>query len=487
MKLRAGPKPDPHGEPLDLSGLPTERGQRACAFIERYCRIPKGVGALEPVRLRPWQREITEGLFRAGVTQGLVSCGRGNSKTTTAGMWATYAAYGDGVEGARVYVVAATMEQAALTFATVRRMVELSPELAGLSQIHQQKIVIPSTDSVIAPLPATANNLLGRDPSFVVVDELAVVPDDVYSSMALGLGKRENSLLVAISTAPVSPDSAMWRLRELGLSDSDPAFYFKEFAAPAGCAVDDESVWAAANPALDDFLSRQALRSNLRTCREAEFRRYRLNQVVEDVGAWLEFGMWERLAQPQEVPAGARIVAGFDGSTSGDSTAIVCATLDPEPYVFVWGLWSAPEGPQGKDWRVPRGEVSEAVRALYDRFSVAELACDPAWWRSEIEQWSLLYPGVVEFPFHSVSRAAPATGRAYSAIKQGLLTHDGNPELARHFRNATVRESSQGAVIQKFHKDSPRHVDLAVATVIALDRAAFHLSQPTKRRRVVAF
>lgn len=485
--MRAGPKPDPHGEPLDLSSLPTERGDRSVEFIERYCRIPRGKNALELVKLRDWQKEITRGVWRDETSQALVSMGRGNSKSTTAAMWSTYAAFGDEVEGARVYIVAATMEQAALTFQSVRRMIELDQRLADLSQIHQQKIVIPHSDSIIAPLPATANNLLGRDPSFVVVDELAVVDDEVFESMSLALGKRERSKLVAISTAPVNEDSAMWRLRELGLANSEPSFYFREWSAPAGCAVDDEDAWAAANPALGDFLSLDALRSTLKTSRESQWRRYRLNQVTEDVGAWLELGMWNALSSSRTIPRGSRVVGGFDGSTSGDATGILICSVEEVPHCEVYALWEAPTDPRrAEGWRVPRSEVSEAVRALYETYDVVELACDPAWWRSEIEAWSVAYPNVVEFPFHSVARAAPACGRAYAAIKSGRLSHDGDANLARHLRNCVVRETPQGVVIQKYHRNSIHHIDLATALVIALDRVAWHIRQPTKRRRVVA-
>lgn len=482
--MRAGPKRDPQGEPLDLSGLPAERGRRSCAFIEEFVKVPRGVGALAPVKLRPWQREITEGVWRNETNQALVSIARANGKTTLSGAWSVYAAYGDEVEGARVYIVAATLEQANLTFQTARRMVELDERLAGLSQIHQQKIVIPSTDSIIQPLAATANNLLGRDPSFVVVDELAVVDDEVFENMAMALGKRERSKLVAISTSPVNEDSAMWRLRELGLENSEPSFYFREFSAPDGCAVDDEEAWASANPALDDFLSRSALRSTLKTCRESQFRRYRLNQVTEDIGQWLEFGLWNSLTSSRTIPPNSRVVAGFDGSISGDSTGIVIATVEEVPHVAVYALW---ENNGVKDWRVPRHEVTEAVKALYAQYDVVELVCDPAWWRSEIEQWALVYPGVIEFPFHSVARSAPACNRAYAQIKSQRLTHDGDTSLAQHLRNCVVRETPQGFVIQKVHKDSQKHIDLAVCLVMALDRIAFHLSQPVKRRRVMAF
>ena len=73
--------------------------------------------------------------------------------------------------------------------------------------------------------------------------------------MAARAGKREQSLLLAISTPPKTgqDDSVMRRLVDHGREHVDPSFFFREFAAPAGCADDDEQAWKMANPALDDF------------------------------------------------------------------------------------------------------------------------------------------------------------------------------------------------------------------------------------------
>jgi phage terminase large subunit-like protein len=97
-----------------------------------------------------------------------------------------------------------------------------------------------------------------------------------------------------------------------GREQNDPSFYFAEFAAPAGCRVDDEGAWAVANPALDDFLHRDALRATLPPkMREAAFRRYRLGQWVAVDDAWLPDGVWNTCADPtRSIDDGARVGRG---------------------------------------------------------------------------------------------------------------------------------------------------------------------------------
>ena len=54
---------------------------------------------------------------------------------------------------------------------------------------------------------------------------------------------------------------------------------------------------------------------------------------------------------------------------------------------------------------------------------------------------------------------------------EGTLSHDGNAALARHVANCRTRDTRYGRVITKDHKDSPHKIDLAVAAVIAFERA----------------
>jgi hypothetical protein len=113
---------------------------------------------------------------------------------------------------------------------------------------------------------------------------------------------------LAISTPAASTESVMWKLREHGLDGGDSSFYFREFAAPAGCDVDDEHAWAEANPALDDFLHRDALRATLRTSRESSFRRFRLGQWVDQVeGACAVAARGRRYTAKQDPAADTRV------------------------------------------------------------------------------------------------------------------------------------------------------------------------------------
>jgi len=477
--VKAGPKAAVTAGPLDLRRLPASGGDRVVAFVEQFLMAPKGTGAKEPLLLRPWQRQIAHGLFDdPRPRQGLLALPRGNGKSTLAAALGLYGLFADGVEGAQVLCIASDERQARIVWNTARRMVELSPELAEQVQVFQDRIYVPATDSALFPLPAEPGALQGFDPSLAVIDELHVVPESVFDAIALAAGKRERSLTLAISTPAGDTDSVMFRLVEHGRYSGDRSFYFREWTAPLGCGLDDENAWAVANPALDDFLHRDAMRALLGTTREAAFRRYRLGQWVEDDDAWITAAAWAACAAPgRRIEAGAEVVLGFDGSYNGDATAIVAVSVGEKPHVEVVQVWERPAAAR-PEWQVPILEVEDAIRAAARKWNVVEIAADVFRWARTLQVLEAERLPVVEFP-QNATRMTPATQRFADAVANGQLTHDGSADLSRHVANARLKVDSRGARIVKEHKASRRRIDLVVAAVMAHDVAA---ARPARNR-----
>ncbi|HEX3906510.1 MAG TPA: terminase TerL endonuclease subunit, partial [Mycobacteriales bacterium] len=192
--------------------------------------------------------------------------------------------------------------------------------------------------------------------------------------------------------------------------------------------------------------------------------------------AWFPYGAWDARKVARDLEPGETIWVGFDGSYSGDSTALVAATADG--FIQVLGVW---ENPGRKGWRVPRAEVEDALAVTFATYDVRELLCDPPYWQREISEWEKRWPGkVIEWPTYVRARMAPACTQFYSAVLDGRLTHQDDPRLARHVANAVVRPTPQGDLITKAAQDSPAKIDLAVAAVIAYSRAA--LAAPRRAR-----
>jgi phage terminase large subunit-like protein len=482
--MKRGPKPAVAAGPIDLSKLPKSGSRRVIAFIETYLVIPRGVGALEPVKLRPWQKRIIRAIYdNPRPWAVLVSISRGNGKTALCAMLSVYELIATGEEGPRVYAVASDERQAARIMDYARRLIQLSPRLEEIVTIYRDRLVVEHTDGEMRAMPSESAALEGLEGSFIV-DELHVVSTEVWETVVGSAGKRPGSRIVAISTPASSREGIMWRLVEHGREGTDPDFRLIEYAAPAGCDLDDRRAWKKANPALGDFLEEAALRANLKTLRPAAFRRYRLGQWAGDDAGWMSWDTWMDCATGETIADDATVVLGFDGSASGDSTALVAATVDDVPHVQLLGIWENPGDPR---WRVPRAEVIGAIEAAFERFDVLELAADPWGWRSELETLATHYPGrILQWPTNLVGRMAPATDRLYAAVTTGRLTHAGDRRLAEHITNAIAKSTPAGDVIVKDARHGRRRkIDAAIAAIVAVDRAA-HYTQTPRRIGVIA-
>ena len=191
--------------------------------------------------------------------------------------------------------------------------------------------------------------------------------------------------------------------------------------------------------------------------------------------AALPHGAWDSRAQPRDVAADEPVVLMVDGSWAGDCTGIVGATLGAEPYLFRVGLWERPEDDQ--HWRVPVGDVVDALLDACRTYHVAELCFDPFRWQhtmSVMEEDHGL--PVVEYHTSQAARIVPAWKAFYDAVVDGTLTHDGDPALARHVENMVLKVDAKGARPVKDQRTSRRHIDLGICAICAHDRA--RLAQP---------
>ncbi|MBA2560049.1 MAG: hypothetical protein H0V07_09210 [Propionibacteriales bacterium] len=439
----------------------------------------RGNPAGSPVRLRPWQRQICHAIYSQDPRprQGVVSVARKNGKSLLAACLALYALVADREASAEVIVVSVDERTSRVVFGLCRRMVELEPRLAGVLQIYADKLVDPSTDSVLEALPGEWSRLQGRNPSFVVADELHVMSTDTWDAMALAGGTRAQPMMLGISTeCDDDPENLMARLVDHGRNRDDDAFIFVEYTAAVGCEVDDRDAWAAANPQLGDTLEVDHLAAMVRTTRESRFRRFHLNQRVRLDGAWLPAGAWEACADPAaQIPDGADVVIGFDGSFSQDCTALTVVSIADVSHVDLVELWEAPDG--RPDYRVPVADVEDAIRAACARWRVREVVADPFRWQRSLQALDAEGIPVTEYP-QSAQRMTPATSRLYTAVVNGQLTHSGDIRLTRHLRNCVLKEDARGSRLSKSSKDSRRRIDAAVALVMAHDRAVAPTESP---------
>lgn len=256
----------------------------------------------------------------------------------------------------------------------------------------------------------------------------------------------------------------------------DPTFFFRWWGAPDGADYRDPAVWAAANPAYGDYLNPEDFESAIKSISELEVRTKRMNQWVTTATAWLPNGAWDRLAVDRKLEKGEEVVLSFDGSFKNDCSAILACTLDG--FIQTLAIWERPiDDPH---WQVPMDEVEAKMYELCKTYQVREIAADPYRWASVLQKWENDGLPVVIYS-QSPARMVPACAGFMDAVMQEKLSHNGDPILARHLDNCTVKIDRFGPRVVKEHKGSSRKIDAAVCAIMSWDRAKYHSQHVVKK------
>lgn len=480
--------------PVSDDSLLNSHGLRAADFIDTFAVITKdSVGGMagEPLRLRQWQRQLLTHAFASDGNSfkhkvALVGVPRKNGKSALASGVALWSLL-TGPKGGEVYSCAADKDQARIVFGEAKKMLEQEPELAEMAKLYRDAIEIPSTGSVYRVLSAEAFTKEGLSPTMVIFDELHAQPDrSLFDVMQLAQGARGGlATMFCITTAGQKSDSSggdsiAYSLYQYGQKVArgeieDPSFFMGWWEAAADADHRDVDTWIGSNPGYGDLNSPEDFASTALRTPEAEFRTKRCNQWVSSNLTWLPSGSWDGLEAEVEITPDDELIIGFDGSFSGDTTVLVGCTIpreDETPHLFLIKAWE--KGPDDDNsWRVNITDVeNEIVSFCQEHPKVREIACDPYRWQRTMaflqEERGL---PIVEFPSTSAARMVKATARFFDGVMEAKMTQSGDPLLARHLDNCTLKIDNLGPRIVKENRNSNRRIDAAVAAVIAYERA----------------
>ena len=479
-------------------------GDVAIAFAEAFGSIGKdGIAgrAGQALRLRDWQKELLRHLYARDELGGyvartaLIGMPRKNGKSAlSSAAIALYSLIAEGVQGAEVIVAAAEKEQARIVFGEAKRMVEQS-ELSREVQIYRDSIYVPSSQSVMRVVSSESYSKEGYNPSKIILDEIHAHRDrSLYDVFSLAMGNRGSlAQMVAITTAGLKSDvtggeSVAYQLYQYGKKVAtgevvDPSFFMAWWEAPERLKHDDPEAWRIANPGFDDLVAEKDFASAVLTTPEAEFRTKRLNQWVNVKQAWLPPGAWENLAEDDvRLEPGDEYVLGFDGSWKNDCTAVV-AIIKPRFEDDVYRVmrvasWER-DMTDDDSWVVDKQLVVNTVMDFVrDNLGCIEIVADVSFWQDEAYQWAQAGLPVVEYP-QTLNRLVPATAKLYEGIMAGKIRHDGDGAIQRHVDNCILKmDSKGGSRLTKDYRNPRLKIDLAIALLMAYDRASGKLESP---------
>lgn len=200
------------------------------------------------------------------------------------------------------------------------------------------------------------------------------------------------------------------------------------------------------------------------------------NRLVKGSSQAFDVVRWKELARAvSPAKRGDLITLGFDGALFHDGTALVATHIETG-YQWPVGIWECPlSKPDG--WKVPTDEVDAAARAAFRDYTVWRMYADPPYWESWVSLWAGVFGKERVHEWYTNRRRQMAFSlRSFSnAIREGTISHSGDPNVARHIGNSRkedhdgMRDDEGKALwtIRKDRPDSPHKMDAAMASVLS--------------------
>lgn len=523
--LPSGPEPvriGPAGIPLHTLGW------SALQWTAKYLRQPDGPDAGKPWRYTPeqarfvlWWYAIDERgrfVYRRGMLRRLKGWGKDPVGSTLCAnelcgvcRFGGFDAAGDPVAiphpSPWVITAAVSLDQ---TKNTMRLFPSLfSDEAIDEYGIDIGKEIIYTRRGMLEAVTSSPRALEGKRTTFSLKNEThhwlenndgLAMADVIARNNTKARGGDARSLAISNahnpgegSDAELDYDAYLASLTGRGPAD----FLYDSIEAPDGIDIEDaEQVRAGLVAARGDStwldLDRHVAEILDPRTGEGMARRFYFNQIVAGDDVWLRRSDWDRLAEPYEVPDGAAVVLGFDGSDSDDWTALRAETADGYQFTprFADGklmIWD----PAQHGGYAPRGEVNAAVAELAGRYRLVRMYCDPPYWQSEIDEWASRYgeKTVVRWSTYRTRQMAEALERFRTDVHAAKLSHDGCPITSKHVENAHAEHRPQGVLIRKDRPISRNKIDAVMSSALAheaaLDVTAAKLWPKARRKLVV--
>lgn len=521
---------EPDGLALDFDPLHT-LGFLRVDWIEQHCRVPGGVYEGEPLTFNGWQlycsanhhrikpgatvdprRLLAPFRYRRSVIVGPQKCGKspwgaGEILCDAVGpsLFAGWAVGGEaylcsdhgcgcgweyeyevgeamGVPRRKslIGLLAYAETQTQNVYEPLQTMIHSGP-LAEFVHVREGFIRTPNRGKIV-PLSAAAKSKLGQPLTGGLGDESGLYTSanrvlDTWQTMRRGIAAMQGRTIELTNPWDPMENSAAQQAFESRRPDIfryyrkppvDLDYKKKRDRQKIHLHVYADSPWvdpvSAIDPEADELVETDPTQAE----------RFFGNRLVQGLGAFLTDEQWSSRVQVREIGREA-VCLGFDGSVSGDWSALRAETLDGHRFTPTYGPDKRPTIWNPVEWngRIPRGEILAAVAELFANFTVARMYVDPRHWETQADEWALEHGEdvVVVWPTNSIGRMFPALDRYLTDIDESATTHDACPITRTHALNA--RKIAKPG--DKFILGKPSHhqkIDALMADVLAHEAAA---------------
>lgn len=292
----------------------------------------------------------------------------------------------------------------------------------------------------------------------VFLDEAYALTDDQMAALMPTLSARPNVQIWYTSSAPLEASVVLRRVCKRGRVKAPGLAYF-EWCADKSSKSDDPVAWAAANPALGIRITEEAIRRELGSMGEDEFRRERLGIWVEDADqGGLPVASWRDSVDIDSQVQG-KVVFALDANPERTAAAIAVCGLRADEL----------EHGEITDHRPSLGWVVDRVLELKGRWGEPTFLLDPSG-----PAGSLIAPlqeAGIEPVLVSGREMAQACGAFHDAVLEGRFRH-----LDQDSLNVAVAGARRRALGDSWawHRQNSQ-VDICPLVAVTLARYGFAL------------
>lgn len=420
-----------------------------------------------------------------------------------------------------VQVAATSEEQTGVTMRIVTGMAHKGSRLQRKYQLDPGKTFIDTpSGGRLRLLTSSAASAEGSESSFVIADETehwkpANGGVELWHTLRRNLAKTGSRMLETCNAWEPGVDSVAeasfddWVAQEEGrLREGAGRTLYDARVAPSFTSLSDEP--GEGEVSLTDGLKFvyegspwtdiEAIKSEVWSPSNpvSVSRRFYLNQPTVSESAWVEPGVWAALADSgRKLRKGEEVVLFFDGSKSGDNTALVGCCMS-DGFVFTVDVWE----PEESTGVVDVEDVQAAVDWVRAQFDVVGFFSDVREWESFAKlQWPREFEDSIVVPAQDHGKAASlvawdmrshglefatAAEMCRAEIEDGLFSHDGNFVTARHIANCRMAEQRGHITVKKESPKSSKKIDAAVCVIGARMVYRMVKEDPRYKKRVRA-
>ena len=420
-----------------------------------------------------------------------------------------------------VQVAATSEEQTGVTMRIVTGMAHKGSRLQRKYQLDPGKTFIDTpSGGRLRLLTSSAASAEGSESSFVIADEVEHWKPsnggvELWHTLRRNLAKTGSRMLETCNAWEPGVDSVAeasfddWVAQEEGrLREGAGRTLYDARVAPSFTSLSDEP--GEGEVSLTDglkFVYEGSPWTDIEVIKSEVWspsnpvsvsRRFYLNQPTVSESAWVEPGVWAALADSgRKLRKGEEVVLFFDGSKSGDNTALVGCCMS-DGFVFTVDVWE----PEESTGVVDVEDVQAAVDWVRAQFDVVGFFSDVREWESFAKlQWPREFEDSIVVPAQDHGKAASlvawdmrshglefatAAEMCRAEIEDGLFSHDGNFVTARHIANCRMAEQRGHITVKKESPKSSKKIDAAVCVIGARMGYRMVKEDPRYKKRVRA-